>query len=1609
MNNKLSKILTIFAIILFCIILGTSVKASAPSSYEIKQTTKGAEIAENGFYIPHMVSDDWTFCIQHGNPYEADFESKIGSGYSVGRNGNPFCHNLYETPEPTGFDSVNNYANGAISMVYTESEHISNPQHQDAAYIFAFSRQPYSLDETQYAIWASSVSNNLEGWSVEANSLAAEAKAYKDFYDSFHDLNNGTDNFNANIHDNTVVSDVKVGVNQTEGYYIVGPFKVEYPAGYYNGTNKFSWIEEMVGITQDGSIVPVEVLDTNGAVITKEQMGKDGNISLNNTDFYIKFYSTTAERISLKIKFGYLESCSADMYKYAGSNYSWWWTEELVEEKAHFGGEHTGTEHEYDICGKTLSKHIGDSGVSYYRCDNGHEYYDNSKRECDAHMTCIHPKKYNTYQYELHKEFKTSSQTVLHLRLHYDETTGQWVYANPNYANAEITLVPDGIDLTMELGGYVWIDQDNGKINEGNSLLDDLSNNEQNEVLPGAEVWLYEYSGENDNGTLKGITLTDNNGHYLFEKLNSQKKYYVKFVYNGMMYDNVTYNQGNPVYNSEEWKKTSKAQEVERQEFNNKFGEIRSYPANYEIANKVFGDELGNYNIAYQQEDIVEIFKEISAEIVKSGGNLEEACKEVASKYGNTEDAKRKVQFAADCRMSARTDTKQKQFNGADNTYVYPVYNKFTTTEEANSSAIQPQTTTIAGTTFNFIYPGQRYINYGIKARTTFDMALYKDVYKAEMSINGKTETYNYDQTVTAKMGVSESDYLNGLRGMYQSNTSYTNAEKTGNIDTGEYTLDTRREEVANGQSSNYNLGNNEKGDYQLNNDYTNLNTDGTNKDERLKIFVTYKIAIVNQSATVGAITEIVDYFDTNYEFVDAYIGNENGVKIGNVEKSDNSKRYPNTEYKPTKNGYKAIYLRPDAETRLGNGETQYMYVVLQLLGPLKDAGTLLSSKLLNNETLEVINLAEINGYKTYNSKTDNSTPGLVDIDSNPGNLNISNIDALTKENIINYPNIRSMYEDDTNRAPVLVYKTLESRTIAGTVFEDAAIGKDGKIWANETIHTNETRQGNGQLDNNDKKIAGVKVELVEIKDINNDGNEEMTVRSTTTTNGDGWYGFIGFLPGNYTVRYTYGSDDATAMNKTSQYILGLNDKSYNGQDYQSTIFTEKGNAKSTESYQGENILKYNNGESPVYWYTDTDNTNNPRYSDAQDDANRVKEVKYYSKNEYGKEIINHKAEVFDAYENPQQSHINEQQNRNLADELESKTYRYAYTPEMEVEIEYAKTETEGNIAQKHKIEGVDFGIVERPRSELVIDQDIARIKVVAADGVTVLFDSDGTGTTSNLQWVKGTEQQKLSNGQYLYRGGKIVQPQYSDEYDKNELVNIIMDEELISGAKLEVTYRFTVTNNSESDTDANGNEVTTRAKTIVNYVPNNLTFDEKQNTGWKVVKASEIQEEGNSTLTNKNVVDLSTQAVILETTTDDKTGLTKALKPGYSTQAELTLTKVLSAESTLDDLTYTNLIEIVEIDNTVGRYDHGATPGNQSLEKNPAEHDAAGASKYDNGMGNPSNPNDPNDPGNPPDGVIIITPPTGSTYIYYVIGITSAVILAAGIYLIKKFIIDRK
>lgn len=605
--------------------------------------------------------------------------------------------------------------------------------------------------------------------------------------------------------------------------------------------------------------------------------------------------------------------------------------------------------------------------------------------------------------------------------------------------------------------------------------------------------------------------------------------------------------------------------------------------------------------------------------------------------------------------------------------------------------------------------------------------------------------------------GIKDLAYKAGLRKAYLEGIQFINSSRTCDIESDSYNMYLRPEEITNGKLPENYYGDNI---YQvINNNYT------LTPEEQLKIYITYKIAIKNQSKTNTIITEIVNYFDKNYTYIDIYIGDKQGNNIGKVSKNDTSIYGKETQY--TSANYNTIYLQPE-ETTLNEGSELYIYVKFQLLTDTKNAEEILKEELLKGNVVNAMNLVEINGYKTEE--------GLIDIDSIPGNANVTHITKLLQGE-----NVNSIYEDDINLSPQIKYlltttlnpdgdKIDGSRTIEGIVFEDST----GK---NEKVYTKEKREGDGIIQQEETKIAGVIVQLIETKN--------GKIRAQTITDKGGWYGFVGYLPGDYKIRYIYGYDDKTAMtdNPPMGVTAGLNKKSYNGQEYQGTKYQDKENG---------------------YWYTIQDSK-----SDAKD--NEVRKQKVI---EYSKSVINHKGEVLSSYKNPQPNHIKPETTRALANELEENTYRYAYTEDMNIEIEYVTSKTEGNAIKEYKIKGVDFGIVERPKTKLKIDQDIKSIKVILSDGTEYINTEKNL---QNVQWIKD----------------QIT--------DKNEKINITMDEELTHGATIEIIYNITVKNMSELDTGK------IKASNIINYVSNNLEFDISDNLKdgkplWEIVKVNDIQ-----------------------------------------------------------------------------------------------------------------------------------------------------------------------
>ena len=480
-----------------------------------------------------------------------------------------------------------------------------------------------------------------------------------------------------------------------------------------------------------------------------------------------------------------------------------------------------------------------------------------------------------------------------------------------------------------------------------------------------------------------------------------------------------------------------------------------------------------------------------------------------------------------------------------------------------------------------------------------------------------------------------------------------------------------------------------------------------------------------------------------------------------------------------------------------------------------------------------------------------------------------------------------------------------------------------------------------------------------------------------------GEYAFKSFMPGNFVVRYIYGdtvrtvlvSDNAGEVNDkdTSEVVSilgnhGDNKKSYNGQDYKSTVY-QKGISQESQANQMQ--FTYNG----VQYYSRNDSTpDNSEYnvfecefdrlnrghgldedqetgylmyngklmdlvedrlSDARDLTSRRKEVNRFSNNSTDRSdvagstvgVTNTLAEILASAR--QVSHYKGGSGKlsdrtNEAQASADKVY-YAYDADVlktqvnmlmrntwmaaesgvvvfEVEKNSQGSELYPNVArlktpgtrtkestdyhiekalntlytepEVYKYEEVDLGLVERAKAQVDVHKQVKNVLVTLADG-TVLFDAEKSA--SNITWLEHNNYPGINTGTLyypgskagvmndnIYRAGASGMPTSEDSNDNqkyrkyistNGLINATMDEELMHGAKVQITYDITVTNVGEVDFDTNGFYYAGRIPTaegggvdtsklvkttiweLVDFVDNNLAFNQNINSTWKVVE----------------------------------------------------------------------------------------------------------------------------------------------------------------------------
>lgn len=1136
-------------------------------------------------------------------------------------------------------------------------------------------------------------------------------------------------------------------------------------------------------------------------------------------------------------------------------------------------------------------------------------------------------------------------------------------------------------------------------------------------------------------------TLTDANGNYKFEGVDESKKYYVVFEYDGQVYMPTEYLakgiSGDTIqnYNSveemlgeltnigtgrdngnsgstggkntgtgtntgsgkntqtntewfEKWKANSKASEYEtntgritiegRQTFNNRFAEIGASPKNY-ISKNTLGistylvEEEGIYynksytrlelmgytlkktskGVAYVQDKIqlVDGYKynkygtldyddngaitsewseglisqKIKEFIVANGHypNEAEKVRIYRSIVGdmNDNEAWNKLQFIEDCKMSALTKS---PFNSGIEYYPTNKNATFGTDLLTN------------------------YVNLGLWRRQEFNAQLTKDVVEVTTTSNGNSLTTPFNSKEKALYNIKY--YMN----------DYTNAIKDNN---GKINL---AKQYADSQQGIYI--NRLNAQYYYNKYYDRPIKQSEYIGQRnLEVEIKYRITVYNLSQSLETqITEVVDYYDDSLQLTSAVV-NTNGKNISKDKSSAVSESIYGQVTEKSFPGFNKVYIRLQNK-QLATGEG----ITIDLTYKVKRMALQGFEGYVNIG--EKTNIAEINGYKTYYS-ANTSTPnrhgaiignnttvaGLVDVNSTPGNL--ETIEEITN-GVINF-------EDDSDKTTATLTITDDPTPPDPDTPPDPNTPIDstniisGCVW--------EDNNKNGIRDSGEEKIAGVKVALcTRINDQLGTGEKQVDwiqryneknynkytykVVKEETTDQNGEYRFKDVEKGYYYVLFGYGLDDATVLtnnkeNETNKILgkTGSNTKSYNGQDYKSTIF--QANLENGE-YDLEKIKEYDK------------NLNDKYVSDAIDDWERVKEV-----NEYSKIQTNHIAEVL-ASPTKVPTYLGEQYGSDLmgrlVDELTTNTWKIAKTPKIEV------TEVKGG----ERIPNVDLGLVERPKTQLQITNNVENVKVTLSDG-SIVFDA-----TQTAEATKGNETKNV-----IWKSNRSATKGIT-----GGLIHLYLDKELMYGATIQITYKMQI-NNLNDYVEYEGleyyakgrtnseNKVESKAKKLVCYIPNKMQFNKTQSGDWnsitdinEIIPAEEKDGENiNNNLVNYRLKDtISSQSNTISKIEADN------INNAYLNNNMLTISQLITKESAQGG--YECKVEIVELENAVGRRMETSIVGNFNPANDPVENDEAKAED------------------------VAVMPPFGIGQVfYYVLTIVIAGMLVVGIIFIKK------
>ncbi|MEG1009596.1 MAG: SdrD B-like domain-containing protein, partial [Clostridia bacterium] len=295
----------------------------------------------------------------------------------------------------------------------------------------------------------------------------------------------------------------------------------------------------------------------------------------------------------------------------------------------------------------------------------------------------------------------------------------------------------------------------------------------------------------------------------------------------------------------------------------------------------------------------------------------------------------------------------------------------------------------------------------------------------------------------------------------------------------------------------------------------------------------------------------------------------------------------------------------------------------------------------------------------------------------------------------------------------------------------------------------------------------------------------------TVKTDVNGNFIFAAYIPGDYIITYTWGGQTYTEQGTS-------NVTTYTVQNYKGTVFNQ-------EAHKG------------VEWYKQLE----PRYTDATDNYNKDEQAPKGSRQQIDNE---------------------------MKDVTYANKTKYTYkkldstTPKMGFGVEYDSLISDSAEDKfVYKVNNIDFGLIKRATQSIQMNKSVDTIKVTFANG-TIMADAKIVEDKDGKKYLEGN------------KSGMTYMEPSSTTVPSNGFIKIELDNELLQGSTLELSYKLKTTNISELDYlseefykygTIQGNIVTITPSKIIDYLDKDWGYDQEKNKegGWIEKTLDEIKQ----------------------------------------------------------------------------------------------------------------------------------------------------------------------